>query len=377
MLTVVKREAQIHQMGHQIKILIFSDPDLALILAMISLLFRIFMGCLLLSIASCSPSHKNHISRDSTTNYTNSIAPDYSSLTDWAAHPDKKDVSDSVPGPLRSTYHIDTTVDVFFIHPTSLTDMSDNRWNAPVNDAAINAKTDNGSILYQASAFNEFRVFAPRYRQAHLRAYYTTDSAAAVAAFNIAYHDIKSAFEYYLLHHNNGRPIIIASHSQGSTHAQHLLKDFFDTDTLKTRLVAAYVIGMYIPNDYFTTLKMCKDSLQIGCLCGWRTFKKGYKPPFVKKENGTGLITNPLSWTVNSDPARHSLNKGSVLTRFNKINKHLTNAQIKDGILWIGRLHMPGGFLVRRKNFHIGDINLFYVNIREDLRRRVRLYWNK
>jgi hypothetical protein len=330
----------------------------------------------LLLTASCSPSHKSHISHYSTNN-TDSTAPDYSNLTDWAAHPDKKDVSDSVPGPLRPTYNTDTTVDVFFIHPTSLTDMEDTRWNAPINDSTINAKTDYGSILYQASVFNEFRVFAPRYRQAHLRAYYTTDTAAAIDAFNLAYQDIKSAFGYYLLNQNNGRPIIVASHSQGSTHAQRLLKEFFDTDALKNKLVAAYVIGMYIPNNYFTTLKMCKDSLQIGCLCGWRTFKRGYKPTFVAKENGTGLVTNPLNWTVNSERANYSLNKGSVLTKFNKINKHLTSAEIKDGILWIGRLHMPGGFLVRRKNFHIGDINLFYVNIREDARRRVRLFWNK
>ena len=37
----------------------------------------------------------------------------------------------------------------------------------------INKKTDEKPILYQASAFNEFPVYAPRYRQAHIRAYFT------------------------------------------------------------------------------------------------------------------------------------------------------------------------------------------------------------
>ena len=41
-----------------------------------------------------------------------------------------------------------------------------------LNDQSLNAKTDYSTILYQASAFNEYRVFAPRYRQAHLRSYY-------------------------------------------------------------------------------------------------------------------------------------------------------------------------------------------------------------
>ncbi|MEI9958310.1 MAG: hypothetical protein WDM90_18855 [Ferruginibacter sp.] len=42
--------------------------------------------------------------------------PDYSNLHYWAAHPWKKNVADSVPKPLRSTYKPDTSADVFFIH---------------------------------------------------------------------------------------------------------------------------------------------------------------------------------------------------------------------------------------------------------------------
>jgi len=302
------------------------------------------------------------------------MAPDYSNLFYWAAHPQKKDPSDSIPKPLRKTYVADTSADVFFIYPTTLTDYSDSSWNADINDAAINAKTDYSPILYQASVFNEYRIFSPRYRQAHIRAYFTTDTAHAKAAFDTAYADIKAAFLYYLKHYNHGRPIIIASHSQGSTHAQRLLKEFFDNGPLQQKLVAAYVIGMYIPANTFATLKMCADTLQTGCVCGWRTFKKDYEPEFVVKELGTGLIVNPLSWTTGTGYAPHSLNQGSVLLKFNKIKKQVTDAQIHDGILWIGKLHLPGGFLMKQKNFHIGDINLFYLNIRSDLRRRVRNY---
>jgi hypothetical protein len=337
---------------------------------MMSFFLRVTLCCLLFS---CAPASKKYMSR-SEGDSNSAIAPDYSNISNWAAHPYKKDPSDSIPQPLQAGYSQDSTVDVFFIHPTSLTDMADSSWNASLNDAAINNKTDYGSILYQASVFNEYRVFAPRYRQAHLRSYYTTDTAAAMQAFHLAYQDVKTAFEYYLQNYNRGRPIILASHSQGSTHAQRLLKEFFDNKPLQSQLVVAYAIGMYIPNTYFSTLKMCADSLQTNCLCGWRTYKKGYKPPFVIKENGTGLVTNPLNWLTDTTYAGYALNKGSVLTKFNKISSRLTDAQIKDGILWIGRLHMRGGFLVKRKNFHVGDINLFYINIREDIKRRVRYY---
>ena len=80
-----------------------------------------------------------------------------------------------------------------------------------------------------------------------------------------------------------GAQFIIASHSQGSTHAQRLLKDFFDAKPLQKKLVAAYVIGMAIPKNYFTDLKPCTDAAQTGCIIGWRTYKKNYEPEFVKK----------------------------------------------------------------------------------------------
>jgi Protein of unknown function (DUF3089) len=154
--------------------------------------------------------------------------PDYSNMNYWAAHPWKKDPSDSVPKPLRKSYIQDSLVDVFFIHPTTLTANEDTRWNAAIDDAKLNSRTDYSTILYQASVFNEqCRIFAPRYRQAHLKAFFINADTAA-PYFETAYEDVKKAFSYYLQHFNTGRPIIIASHSQGTKHAGRLLKEFFE-----------------------------------------------------------------------------------------------------------------------------------------------------
>lgn len=328
-----------------------------------------------LGITGCAPKYKQYISSYTKTN--GSTAPDYDDLYYWSAHPWKKDPSDSVPKPLRPGHTVDSTADVFFIYPTTLTDPTDTSWNASVNDPFINAKTDYSPILYQASVFNEFRLFSPRYRQAHIRAYFTADSVRSKAAFELAYQDIKNAFQYYLDHFNNGRPIIIASHSQGSTHAQRLLKEFFDGKPLQRKLVVAYVIGMYVPNNAFKSLPACSDSTKTGCVCSWRTYKKGFEPDFVVKENSTAFIVNPLNWTNAPRFVNHQFNKGSILLNFNKIEKRLVGAEVHDGILWVRRLHLPLGFLIRRKNFHIGDINLFYVNIREDVKRRVGYFWKQ
>jgi hypothetical protein len=327
-----------------------------------------------LVLASCSPSYTRYIG-----NYRFSATrsqPDYSNLDHWAAHPWKKDPSDSVPKPLAKNYVPDSVVDVFFIHPTTLTDNNDARTNADINDAALNAKTDYSSILFQASVFNELRVFAPRYRQAHLRSYYIEDTVAALRAFDTAYSDVRAAFQFYLDNFNNGRPIIIGAHSQGSTHAIRLLKEFFDATNLGNRLVVAYIPGMSIPLNSFSKLQPCADSLQTGCFCGWRTYKRGYEPEMEQRYRAS-YVTNPLNWTTTETYAPDTQNQGAVLRNFNKIFKRVTDAQVHSGILWVRRPQFPGSFLYRTSNYHIGDINLFYLNIRSNIQTRIRAFWKR
>jgi hypothetical protein len=322
---------------------------------------------------SCAPKYNKYIS-----NYkpANTDQPDYADYNYWAAHPYKHDPSDSVPSPLKSSYRSDSTIDVFFIHPTTFTQKDKSSWNADLNDISLNAKTDYSTILYQASAFNEYRVFAPRYRQAHIRSYYSTGKAAS-DAFDTAYEDVKNAFIYYLANYNNNRPIIIASHSQGTTHAMRLLKEFFENKPLSGKLVAAYLIGMYIANTHFATLQICKDSVQVGCVCAWRSFQNGYTPSFIAKEKGTGMVVNPLTWTIEDAYASKKMNTGSVLRNFNKVYYHVADAKINNGILWINNPDFPGSFFVRMKNYHIADINFFYLNIRKNLRQRVEAFRKK
>src|SRR4051794_9012092 len=57
-----------------------------------------------------------------------SAAPDYSNPDYWAAHPWKKDPSDSLPKALRKEKR-DSLADVFFIYPTTYTEVRAG-WNA-------------------------------------------------------------------------------------------------------------------------------------------------------------------------------------------------------------------------------------------------------
>jgi Protein of unknown function (DUF3089) len=339
--------------------------------------FSFFLALLLsILLLSCADKYKAYKSQYSFKSPNGK--PDYSQLDYWAAHPWKKDPSDSVPRPLQNDWR-DSSVDVFFLHPTTYTSKKNMKeQNADINDEYINAKTDYSSILYQASAFNQQgRVFAPRYRQAHINTFFMTDKQKADSAFSIAYQDLKAAFEYYLQHWNNGRPIIIASHSQGSMLAERLMKEFFDEKPLQNKLVVAYIIGWAVPKNYFTALKVCSDSSQTGCICSWRTFRKDYIPSWMNEENRNSYVTNPLSWTTSGDFVSRKKNNGSVLKNFNKLYTHTTDAQISNGILYTRKPKFPFSFLYFTKNYHVGDINLYYLNLRQNVSHRISMFWKR
>ncbi len=301
--------------------------------------------------------------------------PDYSNLNYWAAHPQKWDPSDSVPAPLLYERK-DSLADVFFIHPTTHTKKKKTKFrNADIDDWYINAKTDYSAILYQASVFNEqSRVFAPRYRQAHINTFFKPQDESTEAAYDLAYEDVRTAFAYYLHNWNHGRPLIIAAHSQGSKLAERLLKEHFENKPLQEKLVVAYLAGWPVPKDYFSSLKMCEDSLQTGCICSWRTFRKGYVPSYLKKEKDYSYATNPINWVTNGTAASKQMNKGSVLRNFNKVYPHTTDAVVNNGFLFVNKPKFPWSFLYFTRNYHIGDINLFYLNIRENVKQRINAY---
>ena len=132
---------------------------------------------------------------------------------------------------------------------------------------------------------------------------------------------------------------------------------------------------MPIPEDYFSGIPPCKDSTQTGCFVGWRTYVRNYIPEFVKNENFRSIVVNPLSWNLNDSYISRKNNKGGIMMKFNKLIPRVVDAQVKGNILWACKPHILGRIFIRQKNFHIGDINLFYNNIRENVRCRIKAYY--
>ena len=81
-------------------------------------------------------------------------------------------------------------------------------------------------LATQASVFNkECDIYAPEYRQATFAAISQDLGANSSQALEVAYTDVKKAFTYFLENYSNGKSFFLASHSQGSLHAQRLLSE--------------------------------------------------------------------------------------------------------------------------------------------------------
>jgi hypothetical protein len=292
-------------------------------------------------------------------------APDYAQGKYWSALPFRHDAADEIPNTEQWVSDSLKNVDVFYIYPTIYRKGA--TWCADVNDEKLNQKIDRLPVRLQASVFNaSCRVYAPRYRQGIIKCYY--DTANGKPALDFAYEDVKRAFEYYLQHYNHGRPIIIASHSQGSTHALKLLHEYFDGKPLSKQLVCAYVVGMGIDDRSYHVIKPCGRAAETGCYVTWSSFKAGYDPQHSILVGRVGV--NPISWTRDTAFVPASASLGSIFLSMRK-RKHASSAQLHDNYLWV-RTKLP---FVRFFNvLHVMDYNLFWYDIRQNVADRVKAY---
>jgi hypothetical protein len=128
---------------------------------------------------------------------------------------------------------------------------------------------------------------------------------------------------------------------------------------------------MPIKSDHFEDLMPCEDALQTECWISWNTFKKGHYPASFAITYDDALSTNPLNWTIGDTYASREENKGGVLRNFEKIVPRVNDAQNYKGVLWVEKPHFPGRIFLRTKRYHIADYNLFYMNIRSNVKDRV------
>jgi len=303
--------------------------------------------------------------------------PDYTHTKYWAALPNKQDSADfQMPEYGVADKQNTAKADVFFIPPTNY--ISGRQWNVSVEDSVLNSVTDNIGCRLLASAFNgSCKVYAPRYRAAILFSYFARKKNAELS-FKLAYEDVKTAFLYYLEYYNKGRPLIIASHSQGTDYAVALVKQFFDKDTsLRKKLVAAYLIGRPIYDTTFKKIKVMDSPEQTGGYVTWNSVS--YRTnTFYGDPVGDVVGVNPLSWKRDTAYVPETFNKGGLPFTADRIDSAIVDAKLApSGFLWVHPplkkplSEYPG---INTFYYHKDDYPFFYMNIRENVKQRVEMY---
>jgi Protein of unknown function (DUF3089) len=323
-------------------------------------------------------------------------APEYSQPDSWAALPDRQDAADVLPASDVHDVQASAAVDVFFAHPTTY--YQPDHWNQPLDDALANQLTDLFVLRSQASVFNSCcRIYAPRYRQATLYSF-MDDSGSGHAALELAYQDVERAFDYFLEHYNQGRPFILAAHSQGSVHLRTLLEKRITGTALRERMVAAYPIGFSIDRAAMAAavpdVPVCESAEQLGCVVTWNAV--GPKARLFGPDPHSNICVNPLTWRTDDQLADRSLNIGAVawpgtfegsLADLKSLSPEYANAtpvletsvadaQCIDGMLRVSEIRSAnyGARPMGRDNYHIYDYNLFHMNLRRNVEGKVALY---
>ncbi len=288
---------------------------------------------------------------------------------------------------------VSQAVDVFYLYPTAWQKVN-------ASDPSI-CEIDNASMLAnsklayerQATAFEPLgNIYAPYYRQVDLT---PPPEVRTALANGIPTSDAMAAFDYYIDHFNNGRPFILAGHSQGSNVLVNLLADYMKGHQgVYQRMIAAYVIGYSVTPSYLADnpfLKFAEGSDDTGVIISYNTeapdTAAGANPVVLPG----ALAINPITWTRSETPASAAQNLGSIMLKpdgsvvrdaqgnFLKVMNYAdARIDLSRGVLICSTADenrlAPGNATFGRGVYHSFDYPFYYYNIRQNAIDRVNSY---
>jgi hypothetical protein len=320
-----------------------------------------------------------------------STGPDYARDESWIARPSMaEDPSRWLPDDyVPAAVPAGERASVFYIHPTTY--LRRDRWNAPLQGHRDSDWRASLFVQSQASALaGAGPVWAPRYRQAAFGAF-LLKSDDARAALDLAYGDVRAAFEVFLKAAPADRPLILAGHSQGALHLMRLLKERVAGTPLQRRVAAAYVVGWPLSRAADVPalgLPPCREAEEAGCLLSWLSFAEPANPDLVvdsyqgsaglaggERKREDILCVNPLTGSEGGS-APPAANPGTLLPGPNMRSASLVPTRVgaacEDGLLMLnGEVPAMGAYVLPGNNYHVYDYALFWAAIRNDAARRV------
>lgn len=291
--------------------------------------------------------------------------PNYAQASNWASRPTSPD----------------KPVDVFYVYPTIYAGKCP--YNMDTLDTDLRSKVQ-GLLSSQAGVYSgSANLFAPYYRQVSFACLDPNEDMSSNRYFRLGAGDVMRAFDYYMRYLNQGRPFILAAHSQGSIVTIALIKDRLYDPKIQKQLVAAYVLGYSVtPDDLkaFPWLKPAQKADDTGVIISWNTQAPGATGSPVLLPSA--ICINPLNWTTGNTPADKSQNLGAVFFddftgKIKREVPHYTGAVIdtQTGALVttppdklnIG--NFPKGVL------HKFDYAFWYRNLEQNVKDRIAAYF--
>lgn len=278
-------------------------------------------------------------------------------------------------------------VDVFYVYPTIFTSREPSlmHWNTE----KIRTKARNIARQQTGPFADTGNIYAPFVRQADLSGALEDLKAERVTGNSMRQGaaDTAAAFRYYLKHFNKGRPVILVGHSQGAFDLLELLKTDFKDESLRRKLVGAYLFGCPVTaadRAEYPHLKTAQGEYDIGVIISWNTEAPGVKKSLFTGRPGTYCI-NPLNWKTDATPAPAADNPGAVFfdNKGNIVQEYprFCGAVINPAT---GALEVvpryPGEYeleVLGKGVYHTCDIYFFYRNVAENAKARASAYFRQ
>ncbi len=277
-------------------------------------------------------------------------------------------------------------VDVFYVYPT----VSQNESGSMIITDDVDRALAQGIFEAQASVYeSSANIYAPYYRQMSTGVTMTSpdELATDTPEFRRGAADVQDAFEYYIENLNEGRPFIIAGHSQGTMALIELIKNRFgDDEELRSRLVAAYLIGYTVTDEDLAKagLTVATGAADTGVVVTYNTQSPASVGGPMLME-GAHCI-NPLNWKTDSTYASASENQGA---RFYDDSTGEFLREVED--YSDARINMTTGALMTvipegeeldigpypEGVYHRYDYAFWYRNLEENVKDRIEAYISK
>jgi hypothetical protein len=115
-----------------------------------------------------------------------------------------------------------------------------------------------------------------------------------------------------------------------------------------------------------------KSPDQINGFVTWNTFKKKFDKGKYKWYQGKAVI-NPVTWDTTSMASKEQ-HQGFLFNN-GKMYRNSFKTYLADGVIWITTPKFPYRYLAfTMSEYHVGDVNLFWDDIRLNARLRSEKY---